>query len=145
MGSVNYISANTGQTVRLVIQALDSNGYPKDLDGYANFTDGYVLDGYGSIIVDNGSIIAETYSDGYYYPVVQSVMFPDLSLATGYPASMIRIGKGLYINGLTLPTGASSIGTYVVSISRIENGKFILETYAINAARPFGISSVSPI
>jgi hypothetical protein len=62
MGSVNYIFANTGQTVRLVVQVLDSNGYPVDLDGYGNWLDGYgylLPDGYYSDPPDG------YYPDGY--------------------------------------------------------------------------------
>jgi hypothetical protein len=84
-------------------------------------------------------------NDGYYVPVVQQVMFPDLSLAAYYPRPMTRIGVGLYIHGLCIPNGAPAIGTYIASISWTEDVVFKWETYAINASRPFGTTSVSPV
>jgi hypothetical protein len=152
MGSVNYIFANTGQSIRLVVQALDANGIPKDLDGYQNWLDGYgyLTDGYYTDAPDG--YYPDGYqdgyagiNDGYYVPVVNSVLFPDLTWATAYPRPMKRLSKGLYIYGLQLPNGTPAIGTYIATTSRMENGIFILETYSINAARPFGITSVTPV
>lgn len=111
MGSINYIFANTGQLIRLVIQTLD---------GYGNRSDGYI-------------------------PIVQSIIFPDLSVAAGYPQFMVNLSTGLYTHGLQLPIGADSLGTYIASIYWEENDLPKWETFAINVARPFGISSVSPI
>lgn len=90
------------------------------------------LDGYGNR------------ADGYT-PVVESVLYPDLSLAAGYPQSMVRLDTGLYGHGLLLPTGADALGTYIASVSWYENGQIKWATFAINVARPFGISAVSPI
>jgi len=98
----------SNQATRLVIQALDSNGYTKVLDGYVNLTDGYVVDGYESIV-------NQLYSGGIYCPMIQSVIFPDL--ATGYSSSMI--GNDIDINELKLPIVASSLGTYIASILNI--------------------------
>ena len=202
MGTTNYIFANTGQTVRLVIQTVDGYGYPSDLDGYGNWLDGYgylLQDGYYSNPPDGyypktpdgySDGYSDGYADGYYYhynnvwypinrytfshnewyhhhrhyhcnysndapppnpydgyyvPVVVSVMFPDLTLARGYPIPMKRLATGLYAQGVQLPTGACALGTYIITVSRMEHGNFILETYAVNAARPFGVSSVSPV
>jgi hypothetical protein len=89
--------------------------------------------------------------DGYstlvdgYVPVIQSVMFPDLSLAAGYPQSMTRLDLGLYAHGLQLPTGADALGTYIAQVYWEENGESRNEVFAINVARPFGISAASPI
>ena len=210
MGSVNYIFANTGQTVRLVVQVLDSNGYPVDLDGYGNWLDGYgylLPDGYYSDPPDgyypdgyDGYLQPRIWTacvrhttdrcewnrwwgyhdshncfddncfdrhhcndhrydcfhinyrganDGYYVPVVQQVIFPDFAKAAYYPRPMTRIGTGLYIHGLCIPNGVPSIGTYIVGISWMEKVQnqhnFEWETYAINASRPFGVTSVTPV
>jgi hypothetical protein len=110
MGAAQYIFANTGQLVRLVVQTLD--GYER--------------------------------SDGYV-PVVESVLFPDLSTAAGYPQTMMRLGTGLYAHGLQLPIGADALGTYIASVYWEESGKPHWEAFAINVARPFGNSAVSPI
>lgn len=88
MGAANYIFANTGQLVRLVVQTLNASGVP---------TDGYV-------------------------PLVQNVIFPDLSIASGYPRQMTRIGTGLYAHGVQLPTGADSLGSYVATVYWEEDG-----------------------
>lgn len=88
MGAANYIFANTGQLVRLVVQTL--NGSDQVVDGYI--------------------------------PSVQSIIFPDLSLAAGYPKPMTRIGTGLYAHGIQLPTGADALGSYVASIQWEEDG-----------------------
>jgi hypothetical protein len=107
----DYIFANTGQTVRFVIDTLNADGYR---------------------------------SDGYV-PVVESIIFPDMSLASDYPQVMTNIDRGLYAHGILLPTGADALGTYIASVFWVENNLPKYQTIAINASRPFGISSVSPI
>jgi len=111
MGAAIYISANTGQLVRLVVQTID---------GYGQRSDGYV-------------------------PMVQSIQYPDLSYEMGYPRSMTRLSTGLYAHGLLLPTGADALGTYIASVYWEENGNPKWETFAINVARPFGVSAISPV
>jgi hypothetical protein len=127
MGSTKYIFANTGQLVRLVIQTLD--------------IDGYRIDG--------------------YIPVVQNIIFPDFSVAVGYPRHMTQVYitgdgyvpgvdgdgyvSGLYIHGLLIPTGITALGTYVANVYWENNGQPQWDSFAINVARPFGNSSVSPI
>lgn len=117
MSAANYIFANTGQLVRLVVQTLD--GY----DGYSQY--GQRIDG--------------------YIPVVISIQYPDLSYEMGYPRNMTRLSTGLYAHGLLLPEGADALGTYIASVYWEENGKSKWETFAINVARPFGISSITPV
>lgn len=90
------------------------------------------LDGYGNL------------SDGYA-PVVQSVLFPDLSYAAGYPQTMMRLSTGIYAHGLSLPTGADALGTYIASVFWEEQGLPKWEVFAINVARPFGVSAITPI
>jgi len=157
MGFVNYIFANTGQTVRLVIQALDSSGYPKDLtdpgnwlDGYGYFQDGYYTDApdgyYPDGDHDGYNDGYDGPNDGYYVPVINSVLFPDLTSAALYPLPMRRLGPGLYASGIQLPNGVPAIGTYIASTSYYnDSGEYVFETYAVNAARPFGVTSVTPI
>jgi hypothetical protein len=111
MGIATYISATTGQVIRLVVQTVD---------GYGQRADGYV-------------------------PIVQSVIFPDLGVALGYPQEMTQIATGLYVHGLELPQGVDGLGTYIANIFLMENSQPKWEVVAINASRPFGISSVTPI
>jgi hypothetical protein len=127
MGTTKYIFANTGQLVRLVIQTLDSNG---------DRVDGYI-------------------------PVVQNVIFPDFSVPVGYPCQMIQAYitgdgyvpgvdgdgyvSGLYTHNLLIPTGITALGTYIANVYWEDNGQPQWDVFAINVARPFGNSSVSPI
>jgi hypothetical protein len=116
-----YIFANPGQVVRLAVQTVD---------GYGNRADGYV-------------------------PVVQSVLFPDLSPASSYPLNMTRIDTGFFVHGVQIPSGSTSVGTYLISIyyqtdytypDGYQDGTHpVWETFAIQVAKPFGNTSVSPI
>lgn len=63
------------------------------------------LDGYGQR------------ADGYPAPVITRLVFPDLTLAAGYPVYMVQLDVGLYYYQFVLPSGASSIGSYLVDIS----------------------------
>lgn len=56
-------------------------------------------------------------ADGYSNPVVTRVIFPNLSLATGYPQTMTKLDTGLFKITFTLPSLASSVGSYIVDIT----------------------------
>lgn len=57
-------------------------------------------------------------SDGYsFIPSVTRVIFPNLSLAMGYPQNMTRLDVGLFNFKFTLPGQASSVGSYIVDIN----------------------------
>lgn len=191
MGAANYIFANTGQLIRLVVQTqsgCQGDGYEPIHETLTVDTDGqtvlylsdvpvngvlqFFFDGIKQEIADytvtgnqvtwNGSVPLLTtdvievmyfkyvqntpgaLSDGYV-PVVLSVIFPDLSQAAGYPQNMTRLGYGLYAHGLQLPTGADALGTYIAQVYWEEKGQPKNEVFAINVARPFGISNVTPI
>lgn len=57
-------------------------------------------------------------ADGYTapdgYPSITRVIFPDLSLAANFPQNMVKLDVGLYFFQFTLPTGATSVGSYLV-------------------------------
>jgi hypothetical protein len=63
-------------------------------------------------------------SDGYdgysgnpgYPPSITRIIFPNLSLAAGYPQAMTRLDVGLFIASFTLPINANAVGTYIVDI-----------------------------
>lgn len=55
--------------------------------------------------------------DGYVPPTVTRIIFPNLSLANGYPQEMTRLDVGLYTIKFTLPALASSVGSYIVDIN----------------------------
>jgi hypothetical protein len=49
-------------------------------------------------------------------PQITRIIFPNLSLAGGYPQNMMRLDVGLFMAQFTLPVLASSVGTYIVDI-----------------------------
>jgi hypothetical protein len=83
--------------------------------------------------------------DGYM-PNVESVIFPDLSSASGYPQNMQRIDTGLYMHVLTIPTGVVSLGTFIVSMRWVHpnTGLIVYSLAQIQVAMPFGNSNVAP-
>jgi len=93
-----------------------------------------VVDGYGTRV------------DGYGTPQVESIIFPDLAFASGYPQAMTRVSTGLYIYRFAIPTGSSSIGTFIASISfnSPATGGVAWQLYTINVAAPFGNSTFFP-
>ena len=54
--------------------------------------------------------------DGYYIPSINRIILPDLTQSSLYPLPMNRIDVGLYQHKFSLPTGAVSIGSYIVDI-----------------------------
>jgi hypothetical protein len=84
-------------------------------------------------------------SDGYSIPTISRIIFPSLNVATGYPQSMIRYDVGLYYFQFTIPSGAVSVGTYVVDVSYVDPATGNPETTFIQVivSAPFGLFSVS--
>jgi len=62
------------------------------------------LDGYGNR-ADSDSL-----------PVITRVIFPNLTLAAGYPVNMARFDVGLYYGQFQLPTGGAAVGNYLVDV-----------------------------
>ena len=53
--------------------------------------------------------------DGYDgYPVIERVIFPDLSLSVGFPTHIAQLDTGLYFFQFTLPVNGASVGSYLV-------------------------------
>lgn len=86
------------------------------------------LDGYGQR------------ADGYAIPVITRLIFPDLTLATGYPVAMTQLDVGLYYYQFILPCGAASVGSYLVDISYANPTTSYPNTalYQIAVNAPFG-------
>lgn len=82
--------------------------------------------------------------DGYV-PIINSIIFPDLTVAAGYPQAMTRLGTGLYAHGIQIPVGVDALGSYIVSAYWQEGTQMHWDTFVINVSRPFGISAVTPI
>lgn len=91
------------------------------------------LDGYGSRV------------DGYI-PQIDFVMAPSGSEFSGFPSQMTRITEGLYNSAISLPTGLSAVGTYLVSVSWLhpDTNAPQYELFLINAGLPFGAAIVTP-
>lgn len=87
-----------------------------------------VKDGYG------------TRTDDGYIPVVSRVILPGFTLAVGYPQAMTRLDTGLYYFQFTLPTGAVSVGSWLVDIVYLNpiNGALNTNTYQVVVTAPFG-------
>jgi len=83
--------------------------------------------------------------DGYV-PQIDFVINPAGSQFTGYPENMARLSEGLYNSSIVIPSGLAAVGTYLVSVSwsHPNTGFTQSELFLINAALPFGTSSVSP-
>jgi len=97
------------------------------LDGYSHRADGY------------------TPPDGYAF--ISRVIFPDLSLAAGFPKNMIKLDTGFYFFQFTLPTGAASVGSYAVDGYYIVPGSSPItyrnKLWQIIVTAPFGNFSIT--
>jgi len=49
-------------------------------------------------------------------PSILRVIFPGFTLASGYPKSMNRLDLGLYYAQFTIPTGGTSVGSYLIDV-----------------------------
>ena len=87
-----------------------------------------VLDGYGGR------------ADSSTTPMVDRVILPGYTLANGYPQSMNRLDVGLYTFQFILPSGAVSIGSYLVDVSYTNPDDFLTnyQIYQIIVTAPFG-------
>jgi hypothetical protein len=99
------------------------------------------------------TLATQIINDGYgeridgYVPQVYNIFFPNLTQAAGYPQNMTRIDTGLYIHKLLIPTGSSSLGTFIASVTYLDpaTGGEVWQVFQINVSLPFGNSSVSPL
>lgn len=83
-------------------------------------------------------------ADGYTlpdgYPFITRVIFPDLSLAAGFPQNMIKLDVGLYFFQFTLPTTASAVGSYLVDgyYKDPSSSTYFNKIFQIIVTAPFG-------
>jgi hypothetical protein len=86
------------------------------------------VDGYGSR------------TDSLTNPVVERVVFPDLSLALNFPQSMIKLDVGLYYFQFTLPVNAAAVGSYLADVSFTNpiNGYVNIQGYQLIVNAAFG-------
>ena len=86
--------------------------------------------------------------DGYGgAPIIARVILPNLSVLTGFPVAMTALDVGFYNYSFLLPTGATSVGTYLVDIYWYDPDTLQLQQdfIQINVTSPYGIYSVIPI
>ena len=93
-----------------------------------------IVDGYG------------TRADGYQAPQVDYFLNPSNADILGGAVFMTKVGTGIYRRSFTLPSGASTIGTYIASVSwpHPDTARFQYDVFLIQVSLPFGNSSVSP-
>ena len=91
-------------------------------------SDGYRADGYNSIL-----------------PTIERIIFPALSLASGFPTNMTRIDTGLFIYNFTLPVLATSVGTYIVDVKWRDSITSLYKelAYQIIVTAPYGMYTAS--
>lgn len=82
-------------------------------------------------------------SDGYdgYIPVVMQIVLPNFTLVPGYPADMKKLDPGLYYFQYTIPTGAVSIGSYLIDVlyKHPDLNSYFTALYQIIVTAPYGI------
>jgi len=115
-----FLTYSPGQVATIYLPVLNADGY---------YTDGY-YDGYTI--------------DGYSVPVIHRVVKPDLTLMDGYPAPMTKFDLGVFYGYVTIPTGASAVGSYYVDVRyRDDFGKLKIESVILQVTAPYGIYSVT--
>lgn len=92
-----------------------------------------VVDGYGRV-------------DSITTPQIDGILFPDYSAAPGYPQPMGHVGTGLYTFQFVLPTGAASIGSYLVQASySYQDGYSNSQLYQVVVTAPYGNFSTTVV
>ncbi len=104
-----------GQKATIFLETLNPSTFARQ-DGY-NLLDGY---------------------DGY--PVIERVIFPDLSLAQDFPTHMAKLDNGLYFFQFTLPFNGASVGSYLVDgyYNQPVTGTKLTFLYQVIVNAPFG-------
>lgn len=84
-------------------------------------------------------------TDGYGPPVITRIIFPEFTLATGFPQTMNRLDVGLYYFQFLLPKGAAAIGAYEIEVltTNPTTGLPNFKYFQVNVTAPFGPNSVS--
>lgn len=116
----NILSHMPGQTVTIVQQVFNLDGYRQD----------------GYDFINSGLLGA---------PVIARIIFPNFTLAAGYPVSMTKLDTGLYSFSFRLPTGAASVGLYIVDIYWYHPNTLSLQQdiTQILVTAPFGLYSAT--
>ena len=73
-------------------------------------------------------------------PMVVRIIFPGFTLAADYPSAMTQLDTGIYYAQFTIPTGADSVGSYLVDVSYTNPSTAIVnhKLYQVVVTAPFG-------
>jgi hypothetical protein len=84
-------------------------------------------------------------TDSPTLPVVSRIVFPNLTLAGGYPQNMVKLDTGLYYFTFILPSGAAAVGSYLVDVTFTNpaNNETNSAAYQVIVSAPFGNYSAS--
>lgn len=95
--------------------------------------------------LNSSGIRADGYTPPDGYPVITRVIFPDLSLAEGFPQNMVKLDIGLYFFQFTLPISGGSIGSYLVDgyYNQPSTSNFLNTLFQLVVNAPFGFYSVT--
>lgn len=80
------------------------------------------------------------FTDGYFIPQINRVVPPNFIAFSGYPQTMTKYDVGIYYFHFTLPTGAVSIGSYLVDAVYDDPATGLIKhkVYQILVSAPFG-------
>lgn len=97
--------------------------------------------------LNSSGVRADGYTPPDGYPVITRVIFPDLTLAEGFPQNMTKLDTGLYFFQFTLPTGGAAIGSYAVDgyYNIPSSASFVNKLFQIIVTAPFGVYSVTSV
>jgi hypothetical protein len=106
------------------------------VDGYGERADGY-YDGYFPGWYNGGY---NNFVSAIVPPWITRIVFPDLSLSSGFPQSMVKLDTGFYYYQFTLPTGATASGSYFIDISYLDpaSGLILQTLYQLLCVPIFG-------
>ena len=84
-------------------------------------------------------------ADGYGHPSIVRIIFPNLSLASGYPQTMTRLDVGLFNFQFALPVLATAVGSYIVDVTYLDpdSGNPKSTFFQIVVTAPYGQYSAS--
>jgi len=85
-------------------------------------------------------------ADSPTIPVINRVIFPDLSLALDFPQNMVKLDVGLYYFQFTVPFNAQSVGSYLVDgeYTQPVTNAVLTFMYQIVVNAPYGQYGIAP-
>jgi hypothetical protein len=102
---------------------------------------GQIINIYLSVKDNTGAL-----HDGYEAPTVDLIIDPLGNHFLNLPNTMNEVSFGIWKYSLTIPVGATSLGTYLISCSwpSPDTAIFQNELFIINISLPFGMITAIP-